>query len=310
MKNVAFIFPGQGSQKIGMGKDFYENAPIAQEMIEKASQRVGFDFKSLLFEENDRLEQTEYTQPAILLVSLIAYRLYMEHACIKPYVALGHSLGEFSALSAVGAMDYCDAVALVHQRGLLMKKACEGVNAGMIALLGLDDATVEDLTCKAVQEGKRVWAANYNGDGQIVIAGNKDDLNAMEATFKDAGAKKAVLLPMSVASHCPLLSSAQEPLTQFLTTYVHDTFYAPIISNVTACAYKTKAEAIQLLEQQLISPVKYKQSILHVENEVECFIEFGGTVLKGLNKRISAKPTYSITDMKSLEEVLSLKENV
>lgn len=310
MKKVAFIFPGQGSQKIGMGKDFYDNSPIAQEMIEEASQRVGFDFKSLLFEENDRLEQTEYTQPAILLVSLIAYRLYMEYSSIKPHLALGHSLGEFSAVSAVGAMDYCDAVALVHQRGLLMKKACEGVNAGMMALLGLDDARVEEMTREAQKEGKQVWPANYNGDGQIVIAGNKDDLNAMEASFKDAGAKKAVLLPMSVASHCPLLSSAQEPLTQFLTKYLHDTFHAPIISNVTASAYKTKTEAIQLLEQQLISPVKYKQSILHVENEVECFIECGGAVLKGLNKRISTKQTYSITDMKSLEEVLSLKENL
>lgn len=306
MNNSIFIFPGQGSQKIGMGKDFYDNSSLAKEMIEKASQRVGFDFTTLLFEENDRLEQTEYTQPAILLVSLIAHRLFNEACKITPKAALGHSLGEFSALSAAGAMNYLDAVELVHQRGLLMKQACEGINAGMMALLGLDDATVEAIAAKEQELGKKVWAANYNGDGQIVIAGNKDDLASLEPLFKEAGAKKAVLLPMSVASHCPLLSSAQSSLETYLEQWLTESFTTPIISNVTANAYQTKTEAKALLSQQLISPVKYKQSILEVESSVDCFIEFGGSVLKGLNKRITQKPTYSITDMKSLEEVLAL----
>ena len=306
MHNNIFIFPGQGSQKIGMGKDFYDNSSIAKEMIDKASQRVGFDFTSLLFEENDRLELTEFTQPAILLVSLVAHRLFTEQCAILPKAVLGHSLGEFSALSAAGAMDYLDAVELVHQRGLLMKQACEGINAGMMALLGLDDATVEALTCKERELGKQVWAANYNGDGQIVIAGNKDDLASLEPLFKDAGAKKALLLSMSVASHCPLLSSAQPALEAFLEKWLKESFATPVISNVTASAYQSKADAKALLSQQLISPVKYKQSILHVETMTDCFIEFGGSVLKGLNKRITQKPTYSITDMKSLEEVLAL----
>lgn len=306
MHNNVFIFPGQGSQKIGMGKDFYDNSSIAKEMIDKASQRVGFDFTSLLFEENDRLELTEFTQPAILLVSLVAHRLFTEQCTILPKAVLGHSLGEFSALSAAGAMDYLDAVELVHQRGLLMKQACEGINAGMMALLGLDDATVEALTCKERELGKQVWAANYNGDGQIVIAGNKDDLASLEPLFKDAGAKKALLLSMSVASHCPLLSSAQPALEAFLEKWLKESFATPVISNVTASAYQSKADAKALLSQQLISPVKYKQSILHVETMTDCFIEFGGSVLKGLNKRITQKPTYSITDMKSLEEVLAL----
>lgn len=306
MHNNVFIFPGQGSQKIGMGKDFYDNSSLAKEMIDKASQRVGFDFTSLLFEENDRLELTEFTQPAILLVSLVAHRLFTEQCTILPKAVLGHSLGEFSALSAAGAMDYLDAVELVHQRGLLMKQACEGINAGMMALLGLDDATVEALTCKERELGKQVWAANYNGDGQIVIAGNKDDLASLEPLFKDAGAKKALLLSMSVASHCPLLSSAQPALEAFLEKWLKESFATPVISNVTASAYQSKADAKALLSQQLISPVKYKQSILHVETMTDCFIEFGGSVLKGLNKRITQKPTYSITDMKSLEEVLAL----
>lgn len=306
MNNSIFIFPGQGSQKIGMGKDFYDNSAVAKEMLEKASQRVGFDFATLLFEENDRLDQTEFSQPAILLVSLIAHRLFIEQCKAVPKAVLGHSLGEFSALSAAGAMDYLDAVELVHQRGLLMKEACEGINAGMMALLGLDDGTVENLTEKERELGKKVWAANYNGDGQIVIAGNKDDLASLEPLFKEAGAKKAVLLPMSVASHCPLLSQAQPKLEAYLEQWLKESFAMPVISNVTASVYQSKAEAKTLLSAQLVSPVKYKQSILHVENDVDFFIEFGGSVLKGLNKRISQKPTHSITDMKSLEEVLAL----
>ena len=190
MNNSIFIFPGQGSQKIGMGKDFYDHSSIAKEMIEKASQRVGFDFTNLLFEENDRLDQTEFSQPAILLVSLIAYRLFTEQCKVAPRAVLGHSLGEFSALSAAGAMDYLDAVELVHQRGLLMKQACEGINAGMMALLGLDDTSVEAITCKERELGKKVWAANYNGDGQIVIAGNKDDLASLEPLLKMRVLKK------------------------------------------------------------------------------------------------------------------------
>ena len=306
MNKTVFIFPGQGSQKIGMGKDFYDNSLLAKEMIESASERLGFDLKHLLFEENDKLEQTEFAQPAILLVSLIAYRLFAHASTSVPQSFLGHSLGEFSALSATGAMDYCDAVALVHQRGLLMKQACEGQNAGMMALLGLDDTIVETLTCKAREEGKKVWAANYNGDGQIVIAGNRDDLASLELTFKEAGAKKSVLLAMSVASHCPLLASAQASLEHFLDQGLKNHFTAPIISNVTATAYQSAEDAKKLLCEQLVSPVKYKHSILHVEETTDMFIEFGGNVLKGLNKRITSKPTHSITDMKSLEEMLSL----
>ncbi|MBN1838442.1 MAG: ACP S-malonyltransferase [Campylobacterales bacterium] len=306
MNKTLFIFPGQGSQKIGMGKDFYDNSLLAKEMVEKASERIHVDFTKLLFKENDQLEQTEYTQPAILLVSLMAHRLFTEQCKATPVAVLGHSLGEFSALSATGAMDYLDAVELVHQRGLLMKQACEGINAGMMALLGLDDARVEEITCKERELGKKVWAANYNGDGQIVIAGNKDDLAFLEPLFKEAGAKKAVLLPMSVASHCPLLSSAQGNLEGYLEKWLKDTFAMPIISNVTAEAYQSKEEAKRLLSEQLIFPVKYKQSILHVESSTDMFIEFGGSVLKGLNKRISQKPTHSIVDMKSLEDVLAL----
>jgi [acyl-carrier-protein] S-malonyltransferase len=305
MNKSVFIFPGQGSQSVGMGKDFYENDMLAKEMIEKSSERLGFDFTKLLFEENELLEQTEYTQPAILLVSSIAYALFAKHSKELPACALGHSLGEFSALCAVGGIDYLDAVELVHKRGLLMKEACEKINAGMMALIGLSDESVEEITQKQRENGKKVWAANYNSDGQIVVAGDKEDLIGLEGVFKDAGAKRALVLNMSVASHCPLLESAKMPLQAYLQSFLKENFQAPIISNVTAASYKSKEEAIELLTNQLVMPVKYKQSIVNIEENVDRFIEFGGTVLKGLNKRTTSKPTLCITDMKSLEQVLS-----
>ncbi len=304
MQKTAFLFPGQGSQSVGMGQSFYESSVLAREMVQNASDATGIDFAKLLFEENDLLEQTEYTQPAILLVSAIAHRLFEEAETIRPQFALGHSLGEFSALVSAGALDYIDGVKLVHQRGKLMKAACEGRDAGMMALIGLDDETVEAIAQKARDEGKEVWAANYNSNGQIVAAGNKSDLAQMEAVFKEAGAKRALLLNMSVASHCPLLHSAVEPLKESLENTLKDHFVAPVISNVTAQKYQSKAEAIELLPKQLVMPVRYRQSIEAFEEEVDLLLEFGGNVLKGLNRRITKKPTMAITDMASLESAL------
>jgi len=303
MKNVVFIFPGQGSQSFGMGEEFYNSSSVAKEMIEAASDRVGFDFKELMFKENDRLEQTEFTQPAIFLVSSIAHKLFEIEMSVRPIFALGHSLGEFSALCSVGALDYLDGVELVHQRGKLMKKACEGVDVGMMALIGLSDEVVEDVTKKARDDGKKVWAANYNSDGQIVAAGSKTDLNDMIEVFKEAGAKRALLLNMSIASHCPLLDSASEPLKKSLEESLKDEFIAPVVSNVTAKKYDTKKEAIDLLAKQLTMPVLYKQSIKAYQNEIDLFVEFGGGVLKGLNRRGVDTPTVSINDMQSLESV-------
>lgn len=304
-KKIAMIFPGQGSQSIGMGKSFYENSPLAREMFEKAGERIGVDFTKLLFEENDQLDKTEYTQPAILLISMIAYKLFQEAHPTSATLFLGHSLGEFSALCASGAIDYVDAVELVHKRGKLMSQACESINAGMMAILGLDDAVVEELCTKANAEGKRVWPANYNQAGQLVVAGIKEDLQAMESVFKEAGAKRALLLNMSIASHCPLLSTAMDPLGEAMEAMVQDTFSAPIVSNASTGRYATKEEAIKWLKVQLIQPVKYKQSIEAIAGEIEMMIEFGnGAVLKGLNKRNAPDvETVGISDMESLAKV-------
>ena len=305
MKKVAFIFPGQGSQSVGMGKDFYENSDIAKDMVKNASERLGIDFENLLFEQNDKLGQTEYTQPAILLVSCIALEVFKSKCDIKPEFVLGHSLGEFSALVASGAINYLDAVELVHKRGLFMSEACEGKGAGMMALVGMDDAKVEQM-CEAYRaEGKQIWAANYNMDGQLVVAGIKADLEATADSFKEAGAKRALVLDMSVASHCELLNSAVEKLNPYLNEFITDNFETSVISNVTASSYNTKADAIELLSSQLTSPVKYKQSILANSN-VDCFIEFGnGAVLKGINRKVNKEiPTLNVSDIATLEDSL------
>jgi len=306
MSKIAMIFAGQGSQAVGMGQDFYNNSEIAREMFEKAGKRIGVDFKDLIFEENEKLGQTAYTQPAILLVQMVAYRLFKE-ACpdIKAELFLGHSLGEFSALCASGAIDYVDAVELVHKRGAYMQNACDDIEAGMMAIVGLDDSAVEKICEDARSEGKKVWPANYNQDGQLVVAGMKADLASLEQTFKDEGAKRALLLNMSVASHCELLKPAQEPLAEIMKSMVKDNFEAPIVSNVTTQMYSTKEDAIDLLKDQLIKPVKYKQSIQAIEDSVDIAIEFGnGVVLKGLNRRIAKDlKTLNISDMQSLQSV-------
>jgi len=295
---LGLLFPGQGSQFVGMAKDFYENSDKAKEMFEIASDSISEDFTKLMFEENDKLNQTEYTQPAILLYSAIAYELFGK----KGEVALGHSLGEFSALYSAGALELADAIKLVHTRGKLMKEAFKNIEGGMMVVLGLDDKTLEDFCANS---GKKIWPANYNSDGQLVLAGDKKDLAEVESEIKALGAKRAMLLNMSVASHCPLLESASEPLKELLENSLKDEF-APVVSNVTAKPYTTKTEAIELLASQLTKPVLYKQSIKNVENDVDMFIEFGGKVLMGLNRKITKKKTQPITDMASLEKAMSL----
>ena len=307
----AFLFPGQGSQAVGMGQDFFNHSDIAKQMISDASKRTGIDFENLLFEENDKLEKTEYTQPAILLVSAIAHKLFENEIPMKPVYALGHSLGEFSALVSVGAIDAIDAVELVNLRGKLMAEACAGQDVGMLVSLGLDDTAVEEI-CDAQREaGLKVWPVNYNAVGQIVIAGIKPDLEVLAPILKEAKAKRAMLLNMSVASHCPLLESAIAPLALKLTEMLKDEFIAPVVSNVTAKTYNTKEEALDLLPKQLVSPVLYKQSIANFDDDVDCYVEFGhGGVLKGLNRKATTKPHFVVSDMASLataiEEIAKL----
>lgn len=301
---TAFIFPGQGSQAVGMGKDFYINSPKARQILDEASDALGLDMKTFMFEPNDLLEQTAFTQPAIFTLSAMATALFRDACAIKPVFGLGHSLGEFSALYASGALSLADGVRLVHQRGKLMQEACGDIDAGMMAVLGLDDVDVESLCKNARDNGAKVWPANYNSAGQIVLAGIKSDLVALESTLKSAGAKRALVLNMSVASHCELLRDVKEPLIKELNEVLESRFEFPVVSNVSAKTYQSKDEALSLLAEQLVNPVKYKQAIENFDLHVDGYVELGGNVLKGLNRRISSHPTYSVTDMASLEEAL------
>ena len=307
MKKFAFIFAGQGSQSVGMGKDFYENFSSAKLLLNDACNQTGIDFKELLFTQNDKLDKTEFTQPAIVLNSLMSYLAFSNFIKAKPEFSLGHSLGEFTALAVSGAFSFVDTIRLVNLRGKFMQEACVGKDAGMMVVLGLNDEVVEGICKEAQDKGLQIYAANYNCDGQIVVAGVRADLASYEAKFKEAGAKRAMLLNMSVASHCPILEPASVKLANELESVLAENF-APVVSNVNAKIYTDKNEALVLLKEQLTHPVRYKQSIKNYENEVDCFIELGAATLKGINKKITEKPTYSVTDMASLEEVVKILE--
>jgi len=301
---VGLLFPGQGSQFVGMGKDFYESSDKAKEMFEIASDAIKTDFKKLMFEENDDINKTEYTQPAILLYSAVAYELF-KNTDFEYAFSLGHSLGEFSALYSAGAIELSDAIKLVHERGKLMNEAFKNRVGSMMVVLGLDDETIENITNES---NLQVWPANYNSDGQLVLAGLRDDLEKLEPVLKQKGAKRAMLLNMSVASHCPLLESAVKPLKDLLEEYLKEEF-KPVISNVSAKSYSTKKEALELLPVQLTKPVLYKQSIKNYEEETDVFVELGGKVLMGINRKVTKKKTLPVTDMSSLEKAANFLNN-
>ena len=300
----ALIFPGQGSQSIGMGKDLFENSTEVKRHFEQASEILKEDMIKLCFEENEKLNLTQYTQPAILLVSYSVFSLILPKIKDKIAFGLGHSLGEFSALCASGALSFEQAISLVSKRGYLMEESCKSKVAGMMVVLGLEDSILEEFCAKKRNRGLKVWCANYNGDGQMVLAGSKEDLSTLEVEIKGLGAKRALMLPMSVASHCPILEGMCADFRVLLEEALGDSFDFPIISNVNTKPYQSKAQALDLLAKQLVSPVLYKQSIRENDTEIEGFIECGGNVLKGLNKRLSQKETISLQTYAEIQDFL------
>lgn len=287
----AYIFPGQGAQFVGMGLDLYENHSVAQELFENANEILGFSITDIMFEGTaEDLKQTKVTQPAIFLHSVILSKVLGES--FRPDMVAGHSLGEFSALVANGTLNFEDGLKLVSQRALAMQKACELKPSTMAAVLGLDDGTVEKI-CAEV-EGV-VVPANYNCPGQLVISGEVDAVNVACEKLKEAGAKRALLLPVGGAFHSPLMEPAREELAAAIEATQFNVPGCPIYQNVTTTAVSDAEEIKKNLILQLTAPVKWTQSVQQmVKDGASSFVEVGpGKVLQGLVKKISPEAETS-----------------
>ena len=288
----AFVFPGQGAQFVGMGKDLYENNPVAKEMFDKANEILGFNITDLMFNGTDEdLRQTKVTQPAIFLHSVILAKTMGDD--FNPDMVAGHSLGEFSALVAAGALSFEDGLRLVSARAQAMQKACEKTPSTMAAVLALPDAKVEEL-CASVTEGV-VVPANYNCPGQIVISGSIEGVDVACAKMLEAGAKRALKLKVGGAFHSPLMEPARAELADAIA---HTDFHAPkcpVYQNVNA-EPQTDPETIKKnLIAQLTAPVRWTQTIQNmVAAGADTFVEVGpGAVLQGLVKKISSEVATS-----------------
>ncbi|TWO32086.1 ACP S-malonyltransferase [Seonamhaeicola sediminis] len=281
----AYIFPGQGAQFSGMGLDLYEQSAEAQELFEQANNILGFNITDIMFEGSaDDLKQTKVTQPAIFLHSVILAKTLGDS--FKPDMVAGHSLGEFSALVANGTLNFEDGLKLVSQRAMAMQKACELQPSTMAAVLGLDDDIVEKVC--ASTEGV-VVAANYNCPGQLVISGDIDAINKACETLKEAGARRALVLPVGGAFHSPLMEPAREELAAAIENTLFTKPNCPIYQNVTANAVTDETSIKTNLISQLTAPVRWTQSVQQmIADGATLFTEVGpGKVLQGLVKKIN-----------------------
>ena len=283
----AYVFPGQGAQFVGMGKDLYDSNPLAKELFDKANDILGYSITDIMFNgTDDQLKETKITQPAIFLHSVISALCLGDD--FKPEMVAGHSLGEFSALVAAGALSFEDGLKLVYARAMAMQKACEVVPGTMAAIVGLDDATVEKICQEVSTEGNVVVAANYNCPGQLVISGNIDAVNQACELLKAAGAKRALPLKVGGAFHSPLMKPAKDELQ----TAIENTSVAepkcPVYQNVDALPHTAPEEIKKNLIAQLTSSVRWTSSVQNmIKDGADDFTECGpGKALQGMIGRI------------------------
>ena len=306
----AFVFPGQGAQFVGMGKDLYENSALAKELFEKANDILGYRITDIMFNGTDEdLRQTKVTQPAVFLHSVISALCMGDD--FKPEMTAGHSLGEFSALVAAGALSFEDGLKLVYARAMAMQKACEAQPSTMAAIIALPDEKVEEICAQVSAEGEVCVAANYNCPGQIVISGETEQVKQAADKLKEAGAKRAVLLNVSGPFHSSLLTGAGEKLEAVLKELTIEKPQIPYVANVDASYITEQADIMPRLVSQVSHSVRWQQSVEKmVENGVDTFIEIGpGRTLAGFNKKIAKAigkelTTYNVATMEDIDKVV------
>ncbi len=306
-RTLAFVFPGQGSQSVGMIADLLDNE-IVKETLCEADEALGFGLSDLIIDgDAEALGRTEITQPAILTVSIALWRVWCAQNGTQPAYLAGHSLGEYSALVAAGVLAFKDAVKLVHNRGLYMQEAVPAGTGAMAAILGLEDAAVVTL-CDDSKDAGIVAAVNFNSQGQVVIAGEKAAVEAACALAKERGAKRALLLPVSVPSHCILMKPAADRLATELDGMLLSTPNQVVIHNVDVKAHTDVEEIKEALVSQLYEPVRWTESVELLAREgVTTVVECGpGKVLTGLIRRIDKSlTTYNVLDGATLETVIA-----
>ena len=305
MSKIAFIFPGQGAQKAGMGKDFYEETSTGREVFDRASELLGFSMPELCFTENDRLDITEYTQAAMVTTSIAMMKVLMEETGIRPDVAAGLSLGEYCALYAAGVMSADDAITTVRQRGILMQEAVPVGVGAMAAVLAMAAEKIEE----GLKDIPDVWIANYNCPGQIVISGKKEAVELACEKLKEAGAKRTVMLNVSGPFHSGMLVEAGEKLGEFLENVEISDPQIPYVANVTASYVTDKAEVKSLLARQVSSSVRWEQSVrAMLADGVDTFVEIGpGKTLAGFMRKITRDA--KVVNIETLQDVKALKES-